>query len=492
MKLISFKGSRAERKSAENGYLSVFLALIMTILLSLCLALVDGARSSGARFMTEYAMDAGMESILAEYHRELLKQYDVLFMDVSYGTALPSLGKTAEHLETYMNRNLSVTDLPASFLSVDLYGLEVQNIRMTGPSVATDDKGKVFRAQAIDYMYDKYGLTLLSQVQEWENVVKEYGLDTSDVAARREVVEGQINALRGKKLQISEEEWVTVEVENPADAVNTQRNKGILLLAMEDPGQVSNTGFDISKGASHRQLYCGVGPVEERTTKDTLPGLLLFDEYLLEKCSYYGQELEKSHMKYQVEYILAGKDNDLDNLKSIALRLLLLREAANVLYLFSDSEKKAVVSAIAEAVSAVILLPELKPLLEASILFAWAFAESVYDVRTLFQNGRIPLLKSKETWHTGLNSVLSGTEQKGDGGIRDGLSYADYLRVFLKLSGKEKKTMRLLDMVELDIRKTPGNADFRIDGCVDGIEITVNVVGKNRDAFEISRSCCYE
>lgn len=76
--------------SKENAYLTVFLALSMTVILSLCLTLIEGARTNGARFMTEYAMDVGMNSILAEYHRELLKQYDVFFVDTSYGTNQPT------------------------------------------------------------------------------------------------------------------------------------------------------------------------------------------------------------------------------------------------------------------------------------------------------------------------------------------------------------------------------------------------------------------
>lgn len=477
--------------SKENAYLTVFLALSMTVILSLCLTLIEGARTNGARFMTEYAMDVGMNSILAEYHRELLKQYDVFFVDTSYGTNQPTDLKTSEHLQCYMEQNFSCKDLDGWIMRQDLYGLSVQNIRMGNLAVATDEQGKVFRAQAVEYMKDKYGLTILSRVQEWERIVQEYNLDSNDVTARRESVDGKIAELDGSEIQVSEEEWVTVDVENPADAVNTKRNKGVLLLAMKNTDNLSNAGFEQQKAASVRKLYKGQGPIEERKKAQTLTELLLFDEYLMEKCSHYGQELDKSYMKYQVEYLLAGKDNDLDNLKSIASRLLLIREAANAAYLFSDSGKRAQAAALAATVAAVAMLPELQTLLEYSILFAWAFAESVYDVRSLFDGGKVPLLKTDSNWHTDIGALF---EQAGedDGRSEAGLSYEDYLKVLLKMTDTDTKTMRFLDMAELDIRRTRGNENFRMDGCIDGMRIEANVISRYGDAFLIQRDCCYE
>lgn len=476
--------------SKDGGYLTVFLALSLTVILALCVTLIEGARNNGARFMAEYACDVGMNSILAEYHKELLKQYDVFFIDTSYGTNLPSTYKTAEHLQKYMERNFSTDDLGWWIFEQDLYGLSVQNIRVGNSAVATDENGKVFRKQAIAYMYDKYGLSILSEVQEWERVVKEYELESSNVTASRQEVDGEIDEIDGSQIQVSEEEWVTIEVDNPADQINAQRNKGILLLAIKDTDSLSNAAFKKNHVASGRELYQGQGPILQRAEKETLPELLLFDEYILEKCSFYGQELEKSHLKYQVEYILAGNENDLDNLKSIASRLLLIREAANAMYLFADEGRRAQASALAATVATVIALPELQVLLEYSILFAWSFAESVYDVRSLFDGGKVPLLKTDSSWHTDIGALF---ESEDSGELSNsGLSYEDYLRVLLKMMNLDEKTMRMIDVAELDIRKTAGNSNFRMDACIDGMRIEVNVISRYGYAFIMERDCCYE
>ena len=476
--------------SKTDGYLTVFLALSLTIVLSLCIALIEGARNNGAKFMAEYALDVGMNSILAEYHRELLNQYDVFFIDTSYGTNQPSVYKTSEHLGEFMQKNMSADDLEWWTFETDLYGLSVQNIRMGNLAVATDENGKVFRKQATAYMYDKYGFSVLKEVGNWEKVIVEYGFENNNVSARRQEVDGQIEELDGTQIQVSEEEWVTVDVENPADQVNVQRNKGILLLALANTDSLSNTFFDKTKVASGRNLYKGQGPIALRNEKESLMEQLLFDEYILEKSSFYGQEMKKAFLKYQVEYILAGNENDLDNLKSIASRLLLIREAANTMYLFADEGKRAQAAALAATVAAVIMLPELQVLLEYSILFAWAFAESIYDVRSLFSGGKVPLLKTDATWHTDIGALFENEQDSGRS--ENGLSYEDYLRVFLKMMDLDTKTMRMIDVVELDIRKTPGNSNFRMDGCIDGMRIEANIVGRYGAAFLLERDCCYE
>ncbi len=475
----------------NDGYLTVFLALTLTVIMSLCLTMIEGARRNGARFMAEYALDVGMNSILAEYHRELLKQYDVLFVDTSYGTNLPSQYKTAEHLQNYMDKNLSWDDMEFIVPRAELYKLSVNNIRIGNLAVATDNKGEVFRKQAIEYMLDKYGLSLISEVAEWEEAIASYEGNSGNLTAQRETVDGRIEDLDGSEIQVSEEEWVTVEVDNPADNVNVERGKGILLLALKDTDGLSNVGILSQTAASNRQLYSGNGVVEARKGDENLAELLLFDEYILKKCSYYGQELEKSHMKYQIEYILAGKDNDLDNLKSIASRLLLIREAANTTYLFSNAAKRAEAAALAATVAAVTMLPELQGLLEYSILFAWAFAESVYDVRSLFDGGRVPILKSDETWYTDIGLIFEAANENSSDTSQIGLSYEDYLRVFLKMTNTDTKTMRLIDMAELDIRKTVGNENFRMDGCIDGMTIEANLVSKYEYTFLLKRECCY-
>lgn len=96
------------KKVTPGGYMTIYLALTVTVIMALCLALIEGCRYRGISLETECVMDIGMDSILAEYHRELQKQYNLFAIDCSYGTESASTKLTESHLLEYMNRNFSL------------------------------------------------------------------------------------------------------------------------------------------------------------------------------------------------------------------------------------------------------------------------------------------------------------------------------------------------------------------------------------------------
>ena len=106
-------------------------------------------------------------------------------------------------------------------------------------------------------------------------------------------------------------------------------------------------------------------------------------------------KMETSRLKYEMEYLLAGKKSDRENLKEAVNRVLTLRGAMNLLFLLNSPDKKAEADALAAAVSAGIVPAQL--VLSFFILTIWAFGEAVLDVRTLLAGGKIPFQRQKET-----------------------------------------------------------------------------------------------
>ena len=66
----------------SKGSLTVYLSLSLSLILSFVLTVIEGARISVIRMEAECVADIGMNSVLAEFHRELLEQYDLLFVDM--------------------------------------------------------------------------------------------------------------------------------------------------------------------------------------------------------------------------------------------------------------------------------------------------------------------------------------------------------------------------------------------------------------------------
>ena len=118
----------SERKQSTPGYMTVYLALVMGILLSLILAVLTAVRISTIRMYIECCADMALDSALAEYHREMLDQYDLFFIDTAYQTGDPSYHRTEEHIFRYMERNLRPQEEFPTAGAKDLLGLSTEDV----------------------------------------------------------------------------------------------------------------------------------------------------------------------------------------------------------------------------------------------------------------------------------------------------------------------------------------------------------------------------
>lgn len=485
----------ANSAKKENAYLTVYLALCITLILSLCLTLIDGVRRNGARLETEIAVEISLQSILAEYHRELFYQYNIFAVDSSYGTKLPGKINTERHLKYYLEKNLSFKDVfLGSLFYRDLFALSPDDVSISKVAILTDGGGAVFRSCAADAVRDDVGLNLLTEVQDWIQIIEVNGLEKRDVEEEMSSLDGEIQEYDGMEFDIGEEEPYILSVINPAGNLEAQRRKGILNLVLEEDSELSDKVIQAEGLLLDRmdrgQINQGNIAVGKMSEKEQLWERYCFQEYLLRYMGHYGAENTEDALYYQIEYLVTEGESDVENLRSVLNRICIIREAANTLYLYSDPEKRGVAELAATLVCDLAMVPELAPVLEAAILLGWAYAESIYDIKTLLAGGRVPLLKDAETWHYGLDSALSGKlDEQEDTGT--GLSYEDYLRIFMMCTDIDTLTARAMNMVEADIRQTPGNRDFRLDGCYAGLEADIRVKSGYHFDFEVTRQRFY-
>ena len=474
----------------RKGYITVFLTLSLTLILSLVFTLIEGARISAMRMKFECAADIGMNSVLAEFHRELLEQYDLLFVDMSYGGNYANISNTEEHLRNYMQKNLQSDANIAGFSGVrDFLAMDTGTVHIGQYSIASDDQGAVLKRQVTDYMSDYPIGAILEKIGLGASELESYGLETRDIDGERLSYEVQIEEIELPTQEVEEGVYEEVPLNNPADIANATRSSGVLNLVLEDPSQVSAVKVALDDYISHRTRIHGTGICTEAADISGEPDELVFQVYLFEKCGYYGQEMDKSLLKYQMEYILSGKDTDWQNLEYVVGKLLKWREAANFLYILTDSAKIAEAEAMALALTAVTLCPELAEPVKYTILFAWSYVESLQDVKTLLAGGRVPLYKTAADWKTGIGSIenVRGSLTEDNGGT--GLNYEEYLRIMLFLQNKDTRTFRAMDIMEMDIRKTAGNARFRLDACFDTYQADLSVSSGFGYSYEMSR--CY-
>ena len=472
----------------RKGYITVFLTLSLTLILSLVFTVIEGARISAIRMKFECVADIGMNSVLAEYHRELLEQYDLLFVDMSYGGSHADIGNTEAHLKNYMQKNLRPEGGLWSGSGVrDFLAMTTDQVRIGQYSIASDEGGNVLKRQVTDRMSDYPLGAILEKISFGTSEIDKYGLESRDVGAERSHYEAEIEKIGRPVEEVEEGVFEEVPLDNPADAANATRSIGVLNLVLEDASAVSAVKVDANQYISHRSRMQGTGMCREAASLTGEPNELVFQVYLFEKCGYYGEEMEKSLLKYQIEYILAGKNVDWQNLEYVAKRLLRWREVANVIYILSDSAKVAEAHAAAGALAAVLACPALLEPVAYTILFAWAYVESLQDVKTLLSGGRVPIMKTAADWKTGINSLknVRGSLTADSGGR--GLNYKEYLQIMVFLQNQEKRTFRAMDIMEMDIRRTPGNAAFRMDACFDTYEAGLSVSSRFGYAYEMTR-----
>lgn len=467
-----------------RGSVSVFFVLLLSLLLALLFALHAGIRRSTGELQTEYAMNASMNAVFAEYHRQLLEQYDILAIDTSYGTETAELQNTAEHLRRYMNDNFG-----AGSGARGLLGLSAVDAEAFTVTRLTDGNGSVFQRQVINYMHSLTGLpewdTSASQAQEYEQ--ESGGISVDDLWQQ---AMGDLSSQELPQRQNEEGEWENVALENPADAVASLRSLGILRLTVEDMDSISNASLEAGQRVSDRTLL-QEGSDGMAYGAPTAPDKLLFREYLFQKMGCYTKTKEDSALQYQMEYLLNGDLDDFSNLEKTANKLCMLRFLFNYQFLAGNAVKKAEIKTVALALTAVTLKPELEPLVSKTLQFAWAYVESVQDVKRLLAGGKVPLKKTDADWQSQLANLAEFNKHlSGDSGGR-GMDYPGYLRIFACLTSDETLSRRAMDMVEADIRLTPGNESFRLDACIIRLDAGVSVES-GVESYFIRRKFSYE
>ena len=185
---------------------------------------------------------------------------------------------------------------------------------------------------------------------------------------------------------------------------------------------------------------------------------------------------EPSVLKYEMEYLLAGKKSDRENLKDAVNRVVTLRGAMNLLFLLNSPGKKAEADGLAAAVSAGIVPAQM--VLSFFILTLWAFGEAVLDTKILLAGGKIPFWKTEETWKTSLSGLLDQSFLRETGeNSGDGRTYTEYLGCLMFLMDRKTRNFRMMDLIQWNIRT--GQADFSVADCAYQIEIEAEVLQKH-------------
>lgn len=471
----------------RRGYMTVYLALTLAVMVSFVLALVEGARTSATRMRALCVADMGINSVLSEFNKELFEQYDLLFTDMTYGGGSGGIEAVRSHLKYYLTMNL---DESTPEMARDLLGMRLDDAMIEEYALATDNFAEAVRRQVSDYMDTTLTGKLTGLFDDLGGELSGAGFDY-DTGAKRAEVYSKIDSYDDPTYIDEEGEEVTEPIVNPAGSVDAIRSAGILGLVLNDTSDISKKVVGLDDVLTRRTLDQGDGISEEERSLGNAAGKVSYCEYLFDKCGYYRNPKEGSVFDYEIEYVIKGKDCDWDNLEAVAKTLTLWREGINFLYLAGDESKKAEAKAMATALACVILLPDLAEPIMWAILLAWAYVESLQDVKILLEGDGVPVMKDSTTWHTRLSGILHPRSALHSYPGQAGPKYGDYLNTMLLMESYDKLLPRSLDIMELDVREASGNGAFRMDACMQSFLVHIKTRSTHRHNAEIIRRSGY-
>lgn len=431
---------KSQEKEVEfKGEITAFLALLFVLMLSLVGALVESASMQMTKNRKRANTLLALESVFAEYDRELLEEYDLFVRRGCNEDVLQ------ERLEYYGATNITHEIVKRELLS--------------------DNQGTAFCEQAVRYAKNWLGAESLPSETEYEFYSETY-LEEEEL-----VYMDMQELLAQDKHHLSEEG-------NPLTSVQNLKNTDLITLVSSNPEELSNLSITMEQLPSVRELQEGNwGSSSSITAVDKI----FLTAYLEAHFGSYLEENPSRVLQYEQEYLLGGYASDKENLEKVCEQILSVRMVTNYAYLLTDTVKQAEAEALAFTLCSLLTVPGITEVVKHALLFAWAYGESVVDVRVLLKGKKVSAVKTSDTWQLQLSNLVKlGTEDEivNELDVSGGLTYQKYLKGLLLMKNKQLLSMRSLDLIERNLR-------IKTDECMTKAEINSHAILRRgvKDSF---------
>ena len=467
----------------RKGSISVFLSLLLVFLLVFSLVLLESARINSIRYADASAGNAAVKSIEASFIRQLFDEYGILLYDGGQGSGWINEEAIEAQIRDYYTLNRS----PQAIFGGSFFRGSPFRIQLLEMISATDYRGTGFiRNAAAYYPYEAAG-EVLAMIREelglfgkgdaaksdadgkdaeredtdWSDFFEVPGDGHNGKVPGRKTLKQMSEAESGGKTDDSadgndfdEERYEDAIEESVIGDADEVRAKGWLSLVIPAGTAISGRTLDTDDLPS----LCAR---DERMPDEPAGWMdkIAFQEYLLSTFSNYLEKKRDDTVQYEVEYMLAGKDSDEANLKAVLERIIWMREGMNILYLYGSPVRREEAMAMAAALTGWAGIPLLTILTQASLIAAWAYAESILDVRTLVKGKKVPIMKTDESWTLTLAQTpgfLKGNAMEAKSS-EVGMDYQGFLRLLLYLKDSEDLAYRAMDMIQTYLRRYDGS-----------------------------------
>lgn len=476
------------------------LSLLLTVVLLFLLTCSEGVRVYLGKGRAARKLVAAQEDVMADYNRFLWEEYHILGVDESYGTK--DTDALQKRLEEYL---LDAFAGMPNTTENGFYHYSIENLNCTD-RIYISESIEELQQQIREYM--KYKVTMDALQTSLEELQKQ--LNQEEVKeARRKVEESDAKAKEAeegetatkkqgeKSEKLENEQPGSQEMEeDPRKFLKDFLKLGLVEITTgrEDISKEDYRMRDVVKSDSNEkeeEEKVKFEKSEEITSR--LPEQVntvswgnqtvtkaLGIEYALQHFPNILQQ-EEENMQCQCEYLIAGKNSDYANIKSVIKRILSLRFCANFVYVLQDTAKVAEAQSVATAIVGVTANPAIVELTTYLLLGCESYGESILDVRALIQGEKVPFWKTAVNWRMSLShfSQVLNTSVQGEKTVVQetddrALSYEDYLRLLLWMQmDDDVKYKRMLNVMEK--RGKEKQEDFQIERMICGFKTEVTL-----------------
>lgn len=451
---------------------TVFFSLTTLMVISLIFSLVEVVHYTAVGNNTDVVSKIGVESAFAQYNRMLWDEYKILAFDAGFGRAQLNTQKVEANVGEYILDNINPEKKGQNYLRA--YPSQVS---LSEYGLLTDNGGAAFICEAakagksgilnmgIDTIRSLAGSAESNTKMSADDLLREAKEGLKE--AESELAENEVSPEQASVVIPKEE-----ISENPVDTAMSWKSKAVLSQVIKDMNSISTSTVNGSLLPSKRPVNKGNynEPADANAADKMFCGL-----YLRDRFSSYRNDRQHDGLKYEWEYVLNGKASDDKNLEATVSKIIGLREAENIAAIIADGTKMAEALGIASAIC--VLVPFLIEPVKWGIIAAWAYLESVLDVRLLLSGGKVAVVKTPVQWTSNVLAFPSyvdpGVTAKN---CEAGLSYEDYLLLITLLVSERDLGMRSLDILEIALRSNEDYRDCHIDNFIYGgvFDITYN------------------
>lgn len=428
-------------KATVKGEITAFLSLLFILMISLAGALVESASIQVLKSLKRADMNLAIESVFAEYHKDLLDKYELFGVDAGYG-------------EGKMNEDMLLERLA-------YYGASGIDNEVNREELLSDSSGKAFYIQTIRYMKNKLGMNFMEgsteKILEWQEQNEKAEEYSREDLQNQEELSSMLEET-GESLP---------QEENPIQSITNIKKSNLLNIIVSNPEEISNRSIETSRLPSGRQLNKGKGTFSHIQEVNEVVGKLFFQEYLMEHFTTALNSDSRNALEYEIEYLLGGKESDAQNLEIVVKKILAVRFALNYAYLLTDEVRMMEAETMALGLCSLLTVPAITKVVKHALLLAWAYGESIVDMRILIAGKKVPVVKNTENWNLQLSQLIHVQEDQASydrDEAGEGITYQDYLKGFLILEKKERLCIRALDLIEI-------NLGIKSDCCITQLEV---------------------